>query len=157
MYPASSEGLNRETREAVYFFTTAFAPLDNFSAHVVCVWGLAFPTSEHAYQWKKYFSTYPEVATEILAAPSPHAAKGIAERNKSKVVQSWFSARVAVMEEVLRAKVAQHEDVREALKRTGKRIIIENSPVDNFWGAGPDGKGENMVGKIWMKIREDIP
>ncbi|MBI2888670.1 MAG: NADAR family protein [Candidatus Liptonbacteria bacterium] len=154
MYPVSSEGLNKETDKAVYFFTPAFAPLDNFSAHVVCVWGLAFPTSEHAYQWKKYFSAHPEIAEEILAAPSPHAAKDIANKNVGKLPSSWQEERVRVMEEALRAKAAQHEDVREALKRTGKRMIIENSPVDSFWGAGPDGKGENMLGKVWMKIRD---
>ncbi|MBI2623827.1 MAG: NADAR family protein [Candidatus Liptonbacteria bacterium] len=156
MYPASSEGLNKETGEAVYFFTPAFAPFDSFSAHATHVWGITFPTAEHAYQWKKFSAADPEVAKAILAAPSPHAAKAIADKNKGKVPQSWFPGRAAVMEEVFRAKAAQNKDVREALKRTGKRMIIENSPVDNFWGAGPNGKGENVVGKIWMKIRDSI-
>ncbi len=156
MYPASSEGLNRETGEAVYFFTTAFAPLDNFSAHAVQVWGIAFPTAEHAYCWKKYAAAYPEIAEEILAAPSPHAVKEIGDRNRDKLPTSWREERVKVMEEVLRVKAALHEDVRDALRRTGTRAIVENSPVDTFWGAGPDGKGENMVGKIWMKIREGL-
>ena len=59
------------------------------------------------------------------------------------------------MEQILRAKAEQHEEVREVLRKTGNRTIIENSPVDSFWGVGSDGKGENMVGKIWMKIRND--
>lgn len=58
------------------------------------------------------------------------------------------------MEEILRAKAEQHQDVREILKKTGQRIIIENCPVDGFWGIGPNRNGENMVGKIWMKIRD---
>ena len=60
------------------------------------------------------------------------------------------------MEEILRAKTEQHEDVRDVLKKTGKRTIIENSPVDSFWGIGHDGKGQNVVGKIWMKIRDEL-
>jgi len=48
MYPASNDGLNKETNDAVYFFTTAFHPLDNFSAHVVSIWDKEFPTAEHA-------------------------------------------------------------------------------------------------------------
>jgi len=54
MCPESSEGLNKETRETVYFFTTPFHPLDNFSAHTVKVWDVAFPTAEYAFQWKKF-------------------------------------------------------------------------------------------------------
>lgn len=70
--------------------------------------------------------------------------------------KQWYDERVAVMEQILKAKTKQHEDVRETLKRTGNRIIVENSPVDSFWGTGPDGKGENIVGKIWMKIRDSL-
>lgn len=29
-------------------------------------------------------------------------------------------------------------------------------PLDSFWVAGPEGNGKNMVGKIWMKIRDSL-
>lgn len=156
MYPESSEGLNKETKEAVYFFTTPFHPLDNFSAHTVRIWGKTFPTSEHAYQWKKYSSSYPKIAESILAAVSPHAVKQIADLHKPEVSPEWYEKRVVIMEEILQVKAEQHKDVRDALKRTGSRIIVENSPVDSFWGTGPDGTGENQMGEIWMKIRLKI-
>lgn len=54
MYPKSNKDLNKETDSAVYFFTPAFHPLDNFSAHVINIWGKEFPTAEHAFQWKKF-------------------------------------------------------------------------------------------------------
>lgn len=84
MYPLSSEGLNREDDEAVYFYTPAFDALNNFSAYTV----------------------------EL------------------------------------------YDTVRDALKRSGNRRIIENSPVDAFWGIGPDRTGKNMVGELWMKLRD---
>lgn len=62
--------------------------------------------------------------------------------------------KVLIMEEILRAKVTQHESARDALQRSGTRIIYENSPIDDFWGVGPDGKGKNMIGVLWMKIRK---
>ncbi len=148
MYPASSNGLNKETNDAVYFFTTAFYPFDNFSAHTIALWGKVFPTAEHAFQWKKFAVTHPEIAERIFAASSPHVVKEISDANKDKIPSSWKSEKVNVMKEILIAKTQQHEDVRDALKRTGSRTIIENSPVDSFWGIGADGKGENMVGKI---------
>lgn len=154
MYPISSEGLNKETKDAVYFFTPAFSPLENFSAHAVSIWGKIFPTVEHAFHWKKFFSVEPEIAEEIFFAKSPESAKKISDANKQKIPIDWKEHRVKIMEQILKAKAEQHEDVREALERTGKRTIIENSPVDGFWGIGPDGVGENVVGKIWMKIRD---
>ena len=147
---------NRETEDAVYFYTPAFYVLDNFSAHAVKVWGINFPTSEHAYQWKKYSVSHPDIAKSILEATSAHDAKVIANQNKDKFLASWHKEKAAAMEEILRAKAAQHEDVRKKLIKTGKKMIIENSPTDNYWGIGADGRGENMVGKIWMKIRDSL-
>lgn len=151
----SNGDLNRETEDAIYFYTPAFYALDNFSAHAVKIWGIDFPTSEHAYQWKKYSVSCPELAEQILEAGSAHDVKVLSDQNKDKMPSLWHKEKVAVMEEILRAKAAQHEDVRKKLVKSGKRMIIENSPTDSFWGIGPDGKGENMVGKIWMKIREE--
>jgi len=157
MYPASSEGLNKETEKAVYFFTPAFHPLDSFSAHAVTIWNVTFPTAEHAYHWKKFSDSYPEIANEILAAKSPEMAQQIAHANKIKQPASWHQIKVGIMEQIFQAKAEQNKDVQEILKRTGQREIIENTPIgssDDFWGAGVDSKGQNMVGKIWMKIRD---
>lgn len=156
MYPASSEGLNKETEDAIYFFTTAFEPFSNYSAHQVEIWGKIFPTAEHAYQWHKFSASNPDVAAQILAAGSPEAAKRIATAHKSSVRSEWYARRVVIMEEILIAKAAQHEDVREMLQKSGRRQIVENNPVDAFWGAGPEGNGENWIGRIWMKIRDTM-
>lgn len=156
MYPESDIDLNRETDDAVYFFTPAFHPLDNFSAHSIHIWGIDFPTAEHAFQWKKFSTFNPDIAKRIATAKSPHAVKEISEANKSEVTKDWFDIRASVMEEILRSKVSQHEDVKEILLKTGSRGIIENSPVDSYWGIGIGGSGQNMLGKIWMKIRETL-
>lgn len=29
-------------------------------------------------------------------------------------------------------------------------------PFDSFWGIGSERNGKNMLGKIWMKIRNEI-
>jgi ribA/ribD-fused uncharacterized protein len=156
MYPASSNGLNKETNDAVYFFTPAFYPLDSFSAHTIDLWGIQFPTAEHAYHWKKFAENHPNIAGKILAAKSPQAAKDVADKNKLNLPVSWHDKKVAVMEEIFRAKAEQHSDVREILKKTGNRKIIENSPVDAFWGAGPNEDGKNVIGQLWMKIRDEL-
>ncbi len=156
MWPESSEGLNKETKEAVYFFSVPFEPLNNWSAHRVEIWGHVFLSSEHAYMWKKFDGFDPEIAQKILEAKSPYEAGHIAHANKDKDDPNWLDKRVEIMEEVLRAKLTQNVDVKDALKRTGTRAIHENSPWDKYWGLGPDGNGESILGKIWMKIRKDI-
>lgn len=147
---------NRETDGGVYFYTPRFYALDNFSAFSVTVWGKVFPTSEHAYQWKKFIDTSPAIAQEILEATNPNQAKKIADAHKDSVPASFHNDKVDVMEEILRAKLQQHEKVQKTLRETGSKNIFENSPTDEFWGVGPDGNGNNALGKLWMKLRENL-
>ena len=153
MYPQSSEGLNKETDEAVYFYTPAFDALNNFSAHTVEIWGRRFPTAEHAYQWRKFAGGKPAIAKRVFNAKSPEEAQRIAHEHKKEMPRDWHEKKAAVMEEILRAKLAQHADVRDVLRRSAKRNIVENSPIDMFWGSGPKGDGKNMMGVLWIKIR----
>ena len=156
MYPQSSEGLNKETDDAVYFYTPAFDALNNFSAHTVEIWGRRFPTAEHAFQWKKFSGVRPEFAKQIFDAGCPEEAQQIAHQHTPEQPKDWHEKKVAVMEEILRAKLMQYETVCDALSRSGKRKIVENSPIDTFWGIGPDGTGKNMMGVLWMKLRDEL-
>ncbi len=151
-----SEKYNKETGDAVYFYTSRFYELDNFSAHAVENWDRVFPTSEHAYQWKKFIDRNTAVADSILNARSPQLVKNISNDNKSLVSSEWDTEKVGVMEEILRVKLSQHADVEAVLRSTGSKMIIENSPSDSFWGIGPTGEGENNLGKIWMKLRNEL-
>ncbi len=154
MYPKSSLQLNIETEETIMFFTAPFLPFDNFSAHQVEIWGRLFPTAEHAFQWKKFESSCPLVAEKIYAAKSPWAVKQVSSQSKGRR-SDWGTIKLSVMEDILRAKVIQHVDVGDMLLGTVGKTIIENSPVDSYWGCGPNGTGENRLGKILMKIRDD--
>lgn len=146
---------NKETEDAIYFFTPPFYALDNFSAYTVEIWGKQFQTSEHAYQWKKYSVSHPELAEQILNTKNPNAAKKISDAHKKEGMPNWSEVKVGVMEEILRAKIAQHEKVQKVLEETGTKTIVENSPQDNFWGIG-DGSGRNELGKLWMRLREEF-
>jgi len=60
------------------------------------------------------------------------------------------------MRDILRAKVTQHEYVHRKLLATGDRELVEDSWRDSYWGWGPDKKGTNMLGKLWMEVRTEI-
>lgn len=50
----------------------------------------------------------------------------------------------------------QHPELKRKLLATGDAQLIENSPVDSFYGCGEDGTGQNELGKIWMRHRRRL-
>lgn len=150
-----------DTPERVCFYEQEFYVLSNFSAFRVRIWGYDFDTSEHAYHWAK-FNWSPDdqeitnVRRAVMRADSAHDAFKIAEAGKRYRRPDWNEIKVSVMEEILRAKVAQHEYVRRKLLQTGDRELVENSWRDSFWGWGPNQDGRNELGKLWTKIRAEL-
>ncbi len=139
---------------AINFYFPKFYSLNNFSAHAVKFEGKLYPTSEHAYQAAK--CTDDDGKEAIRQAHSPLQAKILANKTYSSARDpKWDKKKVEIMEKVLRAKLAQHEEVREVLGQTGTEDIVEDSPTDYFWGEGKDGSGQNQLGKLWMKIRNE--
>jgi len=57
------------------------------------------------------------------------------------------------MYKALEYKFSQHDDLATILLSTGNRMIIEDSPIDWYWGWGADHKGKNMLGRLLMKLR----
>lgn len=138
----------------IKFYTPQFYVFNNFSAHAIEWAGKLYPTSEHAYQAAK--CTSPQGKEAVRLARSPLLAKEVANvQYKAAKDPDWENKKVGVMEAILRAKLAQHAEVAEALQQSGSQEITEDSPVDSFWGTGADGTGQNMLGKLWMKIREE--
>ncbi len=136
----------------VYFYEREFYCLSNFSAFRVVYQDVDFDTAESAYHYQK-FRGAKEIQDKILAARSAHDAFKIAQENEASIHEGWNLIRVNTMAQILVAKASQHEYVRRKLIETGDRKLVENSWRDGFWGVGEDGKGENVLGRIWMDIR----
>lgn len=168
-----------DTDKRVHIYMDEFYCLHNFSAFRLLWEGFEFDTSEHAYHWEKFANWKKEVSpahyydyappmttfvdvenhgirSMILRARSAHEAFKIAEEFKDRVSPEWNQHRVFVMKKILLAKLDQHEYVRRKLLETGDRIIVEDSWRDDFWGWGKNRDGQNMLGKLWMKIRDEI-
>ena len=132
-------------------------PLDNFSAFGFVMNSEYFQTSEHAFQYLKFVDTNMEIANEIKKSFSPNDARNIAIKNKEFRVSNWSDIKYQVMEKVLRLKVEQNPIVKEVLLNTGNYIIVESCiDGDTDWGLDNNNQGNNNLGKIWMKIRDDI-
>lgn len=144
-----------DTDKQVFFYEQDFYVLSNFSAFSLHWDGKRFDTAEAAYHYEKFYG-YSLIQDLILNSISAHAAYKIAERNKAFRLATWDEVKVDTMYRILEAKVGQHEYVRRKLLDTGDRELIEDSWRDDFWGWGPNRDGQNMLGKLWMRIREEL-
>ena len=142
--------------EVVGFYPREFYVFDNFSSFQVDWRGKRWPTSEHAYQASHFFDTAPELVEQIFTARSAHDAYKIAKANADKAPKNWENIKVGIMEEIVRAKCEQNPYVKQKLLLTLDEEIIEDSPKDSFWGWGKDRNGRNELGKIWMRIRDEL-
>jgi ribA/ribD-fused uncharacterized protein len=75
---------------------------------------------------------------------------------KVKMRYDWDQIKVEVMSECVLAKFLQHKDLRDQLMATGDEELVEDSPIDYFWGCGADGTGKNNLGKVIMAVREKL-
>lgn len=136
-----------------YYETSNFC-FSNFSAHAVNFQGYEYPTAEHAFHAQKFHDV--DLQSKIKNCKSPLSAYSLAKKLKSHRRKDWDNVKVDILTEIIRAKLAQNQDVKAALIATGKEEIIEINPDDDFWGNGPDGNGQNHMGKILMRIREEL-
>ena len=74
---------------------------------------------------------------------------------KVSLRKDWNTVRVSIMEEIVRAKFAQHPELANKLTKVEGHIQVDNSWKDTFWGVC-NGVGENHLGKILMKIRDEL-
>ncbi len=153
-----------DTDTQVFFYEQDFYILSNFSSFRVRWRGIDFDTSEHAYHFAKFTDVEnhgisdqaTDAARELRVSRSAHEAFKIAERNKIHRRADWDEVKIGIMKDILLAKVTQHEYVYRKLLATGDRELIEDSWRDACWGWGADKKGQNLLGKIWMEIREEL-
>lgn len=125
--------------------------LSNFWDAPVMLDGAVYPTVEHAYQAAK--TTDAADRANIASLPKPGQAKRAGR--KLTIRSNWDNAKVGIMFDLVRQKF-EIPHLEEKLLATGEENIVEgNTWGDTFWGTC-NGIGENNLGKILMRIRDDI-
>ena len=92
----------------------------------------------------------------IRRAHNPKDAKQLGRTRSLPILPDWDTKRDDVMLEAIRKKFGTHPAVRELLLATGDEELIENAPNDYYWGCGRTGTGQNKLGKILMRVREEL-
>jgi ribA/ribD-fused uncharacterized protein len=95
-----------------------------------------------------------KVLNPSLCKLTPFAAKQMGCRFPRRT--DWDAIRLATMELLVRQKFTDHHELQEALLATGDEELVEgNYWNDTFWGVC-NGHGLNHLGKILMKIRNEL-
>lgn len=126
----------------------------NFSPHPIYIKGEVWKTVEHYFQANKFEEEPVRERIKLLESPMHAAIEGRNRSNSIKV--NWEHIKDSIMEEALNCKFLQHPKLRKELLLSGEAKIIEHTVNDNYWADGVDGNGNNMLGILLMKIREEI-
>lgn len=140
----------------IYFYGSQeeYGYMSNFSRHPIVIDGKVWPTTEHYFQAQKFVGTSHE--SEIRKASGPGEAARMGRDRSRPLRKDWESVKDDVMRVALRAKFTQHEDLRVALLATGTEPLVENTTTDLYWGAGSDGTGKNMLGRLLVELRSQL-
>uniref|UniRef100_A0A6C0AKI6 mRNA (guanine-N(7))-methyltransferase n=1 Tax=viral metagenome TaxID=1070528 RepID=A0A6C0AKI6_9ZZZZ len=139
--------------------------------------GMKFPTVEHYFQWSKammFEGKESEHAVKMMKPPrnkeytEAKSVKALGRKVKDFSPARWDDVKIGIMEKAVRAKFVNPEHgLLEKLLATGDREIGEANPRDKYWGIGTSAdtadaknpkkwKGQNQLGKILMKLREEF-
>ena len=131
----------------------AFDFLSNFYPAKVEMEGICYQNSEAAFQAQKCVDVADKASFAELTA-----VKAKRRGRQVKLRPDWDAVRIGIMEEVVRAKFTQNPDLAARLVATGTMPLGEGNDFgDTFWGVdAKTGKGENNLGRILMKIREEL-
>lgn len=145
---------NKEETSIIHFrgSNDPYFELSNFYPSQFLLDSKLWPTSEHYFQAQKSLSEKEQ--ERIRCAKTPNEAKRLGK--KVWLREDWEEIKIGIMEKACKAKFSQNEDLKKLLLSTGKAILIERADKDAFWGDGKDGKGQNNLGKILMKLREEF-
>lgn len=143
--------------ETIYFYNQNEKPygcFSNFSKHGITLDGKYWPTTEHNFQAQKFAGTPHEETVRLMSTPKAAAELG---RNRSLPLRKdWETVKDDVMRRALYAKFTQHPELRTLLLATGTAELVENTPVDAYWGCGKDGTGKNRLGILLVELRERL-
>lgn len=119
--------------------------------------GAEWLTSEHAFQAAKFATSKTSaIYNAIMKAPNARTAFGIAQANVAFMLKDWMQIRDTVMYQIVKSKFSNNDHLKNVLLKTGNKKLVEASPVDVYWGYGPNKKGANVLGRILMRVRYEI-
>lgn len=144
--------------------------------------GLDWPSTEHYFQAQKFKDK--DYREEIRLANTPNKSKALGNQrllsgylskttlnpNTTETVneiikkykdqgvkmrKDWDEVSRDVMKKAVLAKFQQNPHLLKQLQETGNALLVEHSR-DKIWGDGLDDSGKNRLGRILMRVRDEL-
>jgi hypothetical protein len=160
-----------EAQKAIFEFDGKYRFLSNFGDGEVVMYGITFPTVEHAFAAAKLDpngGVHPRAEVvaemhEIAAEETPGLAKKRGRRRtwngRPFMRADWDEIKLDLITELVRRKF-QDPALKAKLLATGDALLVEgNTWRDRIWGMVENKgvfEGQNMLGEILMKIRAEL-
>ena len=126
--------------------------LSNFYEYPLLINGITFRSAENAFQSFKLLDH--SKREELFAQCTPKRAKHLGRTVELR--PDWEQIKLEVMYKVVLAKFKNTLYLRKKLILTGNQELVEyNHWGDVYWGVC-ENKGENHLGKILMRVREEL-
>jgi ribA/ribD-fused uncharacterized protein len=143
-------------QEAIKFYAVSekYGEFSNFALYPIKLKGKTWKTTEHYFQAQKFDKK--EYQEKIRKAATPMKAAQLGRSRKERILKNWDNMKDNLMYDALKAKFSQHEELKKILIETGDKNLIEHTENDSYWGDGGDGTGKNKLGKLLVKLRNEL-
>ena len=136
-------------------FRGAKSPFSNLYMTPIHAWGIDFKSTEHGYTYYKALTMdEPDKAERILGSKNAMQAKNIGDTIVTN--SKWESIKKNVMYHLLQQKAKQCHRFNEELRSSGDKVLLEDTN-HQYWGIGADRNGQNVLGRLLMTIRGNLP
>lgn len=134
-------------------FRNEYRFLNNFWDAPVTYKGLTYQNAEAAFQAQKCIG---EAEKEQFTTLRSNEAKRLGRYVQLR--SDWENVKLPIMEEIVRAKFTQNEELKALLLATGDLVLEEgNTWGDTFWGVDAQTReGRNHLGRILMRVRKEL-
>ena len=106
-------------------------------------------------------------ASQILATPDPAVQKRLGQVVSGFDQAVWDRWKIEIVYSGNVAKFGQNEGAHRQLRNTGSTMLVEANPRDWIWGIGrslddlqghepANWRGQNLLGRILTKVRQDL-
>ena len=142
--------------------------LSNWFLSEFTVDGITFSSMEQYMMYKKAVLFKDQITAEkILQTDDVAEIKALGRTVQNFDDKVWTKEREEIVYNGVLEKFRQNPELAEKLEKTGEEIIAECAVKDRIWGIGLSMKdesrlsvdkwrGQNLLGKILMRVREDI-
>ena len=126
--------------------------LSNMQPCTVFCYGVMYTSVESAYQASKCVDPADRVQFQNL---NPYEAKKLGRRVRMR--SDFDTVKLQFMEELLRRKFSNvNPELKQKLIDTGDIELVEVNTWNDFYWGECRGVGENHLGKLLMKIRQEL-